>query len=148
MAWFLYRTRIESETLVSHPSVHRIAPFRHHIARAESQTRYECDTRIMQWYPISRWQICRKLMARLIDYNRISWTWWMHEIGAIIVVRKWEFMWWRWGDRLSRTNVNLSQSIQKVIKKFHFDCFSLKIISPPPPTTPSWTCPSLQVSRR
>ena len=50
MARFLYRTRIESEALVSHPSfrtsyrtlpsVHRIAPLRHHMARAK-QVRYD-----------------------------------------------------------------------------------------------------------
>ena len=92
MTSFLYRTRIESDTLVSHPSVHRIAPFRHHIALAPlvrydvgrvrydvrkdairvSQTWYECDTWIMPWYPIII--IFTQLILNLSAYLK-----WVHQ---------------------------------------------------------------------
>ena len=92
MTWFLYRTRIESETLVLHPSVHRIATFRHHIALAPlvrydvgrvlydarkgairvSETRYECDTRIMPWYHINIVVFTTKNTIIFQRYNNIK----------------------------------------------------------------------------
>ena len=56
MAWFLYRTRIESETLVSHPSLHRIALFRHHIALAPL-VRYDVG-RVLTIEKLTKSQFC------------------------------------------------------------------------------------------
>ena len=62
MAWFLYRTRFESSTLLRY-DVGRVRYDGRKGAIRVSRTRYECDTRIMPWYPIINDQFERLLQS-------------------------------------------------------------------------------------